>query len=264
MNNNETIKKWVDFSVEVEHFVTNPPMAGAEIRVPPTHVEAAQVLMFHWGRGFRTYRSIHLLVISGFPDDAMVLLRVFLEILFEMAFIAKHPEDSGLYLENGKKTEIAWWRKIRKVVPDEMYAAAGFSEAVLASEIEDTKEKERKAPKSAWHPKYRSVRQRAIEAGAKPFLYDLVYSLASRYIHGSGDWMHELACKEKRGIRINYTGSPKEGALAAMFANVCVVEQLEILNSCLDLKAESQLNKLRENLNALCSDEWKQAIEKYE
>lgn len=143
MSNSEAIKKWMEFGVEIEHFVTSPPMAGAEIKVPPTHIEAAQVLMFHWGRGFRTYRAIHLLVISGFSDDAMVLLRVFLEILFEMAFIAKHPEDAGLYLENGKKTEITLWRRLREVVPDEMYAASAFSEAILASEIEDTKEKER-------------------------------------------------------------------------------------------------------------------------
>lgn len=263
MSNDETIKKWVDFGVEVEHFVTNPPMAGAQITVPPTHVEAAKVLMFHWSRGFRTYRAIHLLVISGFPDDAMVLLRVFLEILFEMSFIAKHPEDASIYLENGKRAEIAWWRKFRELAPEGMYAAAGFSEAVLASEINDSENKERKHAKSAWHPKYKSVKQRAIEAGAKPFLYDIVYSLASRYIHGSGDWMHELACKEDKGIRVNYKGSPKEGALAAMFANTCVLEQLEILNGCLNLKAEQQLIELRKKFNSLSQEEWHQAKDKY-
>jgi hypothetical protein len=259
----EAIKKWIEFGVDIEKFVTNPPMAGAEVKVPMSHVEAAKVLMFHWGRSFRAYRALNLLVISGFPDDAIILVRTLLEVLFEMAFIVKYPKDAHLYLEHGLKTEVAWWRQFREYAPEMMQPSAGFSEAITASEITDAINKTRTAPKSAWHPKFKSVKQRAIDAGIRPVYYVLMYSLASRYIHGSGDWMRELARSEEKEGRLSYAGDAAEGALAAMFAGMCVVEQLHILNGCLCLNVATELGELERKLNLLAAEEWSHLQKKY-
>jgi hypothetical protein len=263
MNGLESIKKWIEFGVDIEKFVTNPPMAGAEVKVPMSHVEAAKVLMFHWGRSFRAYRALNLLVISGFPDDAIVLVRTLLEDLFEMAFIAKYPEDAHLYLEHGLKTEVAWWQEFREYAPEMMHPSSYFSEAITASEINDKFNKTRKATKSAWHPNCKSVRQRAIKTGVRSVYYDLMYSLASRYIHGSGDWMRELARSAENEGRLCYAGDAAEGALAVMFAGMSVVEQLNILNGCLCLNITSELSKLERKLNSLAAEEWSRIQNKY-
>lgn len=264
------LERWVSFGTEIEQLVSSPPLAGAQIEVPPELVEAAQVLKFHFERGFRTYRGLTLLTISGFPEDAMVLLRTLLEVLFEMAFIAKHPEDARLYLDHGTKTEVEWWQRMRALGPNDFSAAAGFSEAAAVSEISDTgkplidhKVRKGKRQKRAWHHKFVGVRDRAIEGGVVPFFYDLAYSLCSRYSHGSGDWMRELARGGNPASRISQKGDAGEGALAVMFASLCVLEQLEIICGCLALPTDGRLQALRTKCQEISADEWAQAAAKY-
>jgi len=80
-------KEWVEIATRICRIVTEPPMAGSPVSVPPDKVDAAKVLMFHFGRAFRTFTGLGLLLREGYTQDGIVLSRVLLEVLFEMAFI---------------------------------------------------------------------------------------------------------------------------------------------------------------------------------
>ena len=100
-------ERWLSVAEEISTFVTNPPMAGAQVRVPPSDVQAARILWFQWGRSFRTFRAIVALVRAGYSEDSTVLLRTLLEVLFEMAFIAKFPDDAEIFISHGLRAQAA-------------------------------------------------------------------------------------------------------------------------------------------------------------
>src|SRR3990172_1429722 len=90
--------EWVDLANRLGRIVVEPPLAGTEVKVAPEFVPAAQVLMFHFGRSFRTFTALGLLLSHGYTQDALVLARTLLEVLFEMGFVASHPEDAHYFL----------------------------------------------------------------------------------------------------------------------------------------------------------------------
>jgi len=53
-DNDTGYRQWVEVAIHLCKVVMEPPMAGSPVRVPPDKVDAARVLMFHFGRGFRT------------------------------------------------------------------------------------------------------------------------------------------------------------------------------------------------------------------
>lgn len=117
------IDKWLKLSEEIIRFVTSPSMSEAQARVPPEYVQAGRFLMFQWGRNFRTFKALLLLVQNGYSEDAAVLLRTLLEGYFEVAFMAKHPHEADRYLSYGCRTQAADFKRNREEynLPDDLH-----------------------------------------------------------------------------------------------------------------------------------------------
>jgi hypothetical protein len=162
---NPTYDELTDLALKICKVIIEPPMAGSQVAVTPDKVNAAKVLMFHIGRGFRTFQAIGLLLANGYSQDGTVLARVLLEVLFEMAFIAKHPQDAELYLKYGEEMEKQWEGEAQRYDP--------WSSTPLS---DSTKPR----PKGSWHPRFKSVRQRGIEGGIHPVYYVLQFGIAVR------------------------------------------------------------------------------------
>ena len=107
--------QWVDMANRLGGLVSQPPIAGFHVAVPPQFVPAAQVLMFHFGRAVRTYGAVCHLLSYGFTQDAVVLARTLLEVLFEMAFIARFPEDAHYYFAHSLQVEESFQRKLEDI-----------------------------------------------------------------------------------------------------------------------------------------------------
>lgn len=231
-----TYDELVNLALDIGKVILEPPMAGSQVAVTPDKVNAARVLMFHFGRGFRTFQAIGLLLANGYSQDGTVLARVLLEVLFEMAFIAKNPQDAELYLKYGEEMEKQWQDEAQHYDP--------WSPAPV---LGNTKPK----PKSSWHPKFKSVRQRGIAGGIHPVYYDMFYSLASRYIHGSGDWLHELTRSASADVHVSYSRDLLERKAAMFIACGCMVEMLQIIEGCLKIPIREQVASVAQEYQRL-------------
>jgi len=107
----------VDLAVRMYRVVVEPPMAGTPVEVPAKLADAARVIMFHFGRAFRTFQALGLLLREGYTQDGLVLLRTFVEVFFEMAFVAQHPEEAHYYIEHGLKVESLFQQRAKKYAP---------------------------------------------------------------------------------------------------------------------------------------------------
>ncbi len=230
-----TYDELTDLAQEICKVVIEPPMAGSQVAVTPDKVNAAKVLMFHFGRGFRTFQAIGLLLANGYSQDGTVLARVLLEVLFEMAFIAKHPQDAELYLKYGEEMEKQWEGTAQRYDPWSLPLS------------DSTKPK----PKGSWHPKFKSVRRRGIEGGIHSVYYDMFYSLASRYVHGSGDWLRELTRSALEDVRVSYSQDLLERKVAMFIACGCMVEMLRIVEGCLKIPVKEQVASVTQEYNRL-------------
>jgi hypothetical protein len=121
----------------------------------------------------------------------------------------------------------------------------------------------KKGPRSGWHPKFRSIRQRAIEAGVSSFYYDAVYGFTSRYVHGSGDWMAQFFSSTDEKSRISYKGDQGESALATMMACTIMIALLQILNDCLSLDLGDALGSLLSQQAEIERTEYKAVLSKH-
>lgn len=259
------VEKLLAFADEIQSFIRRPPMAGAQASAPPECFDAARVVMFHWGRTVKTSRAVALLVRAGLSDDAMVLLRTLVEVFIEVAFLAKRPQDAKLYLKYGINTELKWWKRLGRVAPDQFRRVAKVQQAVLAWELEDGQDADFDCTiKSAWHPEFPSVNKRAKEAGVPKWMYEMVYNLGSRYVHGSGDWMRELARPRPTSAgRVSYGGDVAEAALPLMLSCWVVVDLLRLMNGLLHLELDPALTELEDRFNAVSQDEWPRMMAKY-
>lgn len=164
-------EKLLLFARRMQNFVREPPLAGAQVAVPEECADAARVIMFHWGRTFRTFQSITILVQSGLCEDAIVLLRTLMEIFIEVAFLAKRPEDARAYLEHGIRTEVEWWDRVARTAPADIRVRTGLDAALARLDLSEPTiqpARPKAGLKSAWHPKFASVKSRAKEAGVAP------------------------------------------------------------------------------------------------
>lgn len=232
------VDRWLSLADEIQTFVTSPPMATSRARAPESHLLAGRILMFQWGRSFRTFGAIVTLIRGGYSEDSTVLLRTLLEVLFEMTFIARFPEDAELFMAHGLRAQAGSLRRLREGsdLAPEIQAALGALEARSLAQSPDGSMKPKNATRSSWHPKYPSVRSRAIAAGMPSYFYDLLYSFASRYVHGSSDWMVDFLAPPPEGSRVSYLGDMGESALAVSSACRCILEELRILDGCLSLE----------------------------
>jgi len=247
----ELHKQWVDMANRLGAMVSQPPISGFEVAVSEQFVTAAQVLMFHFGRGVRTYSAICLLLSNGFTQDAVVLARTLLEVLFEMAFIARFPEDAHYYFAHAidleKRFQRNWWA----YSPDRS-SATGVSK-IKQGEPADHVSGLRHG---AWHPKHMSVKQRAKKSGIPIIYYDLFYSLASRYSHGSGDWLREIARKCHDRIEVSYEGDRMEHDLVLLIACDTFLQILVVADAALGLKATDVLRPVHKDLTELVGCTW--------
>ncbi len=226
--------------------VVEPPMAGSPVLVPPDLAEAAKVIMFHFGRAFRTFQALGLLVREGYTQDGLVLLRTFVEMFFEMAFVARYPEDAHYYVEHGLKVEALWQKRAKTHAPSFM------APLLFLNHFGDTGWEQAKGAlsHSAWHPRFRSVRQRALEAGVPEVYYDLVYSLGSRYVHGSGDWLRDVAKNVPGGIHVSYSADVTERNLILFLAADKLLEMLFILEGCLAMPIREAILAIKTDFDA--------------
>lgn len=231
--------------------VSQPPISGSEVAVAGRFVPAAQVLMFHFGRSVRTYGAICLLLSNGFTQDAVVLARTLLEVLFEMAFIARFPEDAHYYFDHALDLEKRFQRNWRAYSPAK-------TSATEVSKIKHGEPADHVSGLShgAWHPKHRSVKKRAKESGIAQIYYDLFYSLASRYSHGSGDWLREIAQKCRDRIEVSYEGDRMEHDLVLLIACDTFLQILVVADAALGLKASDMLRTVHKDLTALIGCTW--------
>jgi hypothetical protein len=231
--------------------VSQPPISGSEVAVAEQFVPAAQVLMFHFGRGVRTFGATCLLLSNGFTQDAVILARTLLEVLFEMAFIARFPEDAHYYFTHALDLEKRFQRNWHAYSP-------ARTSATEVSKIKQGEPADHVSGLShgAWHPKHKSVRSRAKESGIPQIYYDLFYSLASRYSHGSGDWLREIARKSNKRIEVSYEGDRMEHDLVLLITCDTFLQILIVANAALGLKARDVLRKTHEDLTNLVGCTW--------
>jgi hypothetical protein len=231
--------------------VSQPPISGSEVAVAEQFVPAAQVLMFHFGRNVRTYEAICLLLSNGFTQDAVILARTLLEVLFEMAFVARFPEDVHYYFEHALDLEKRFQRNWRAYSPSKTSATgvAKIKQGEPADHVSGLSH-------GAWHPKYKSVKKRAEESGIPQIYYDLFYSLASRYSHGSGDWLREIAHKCHDRIEVSCEGDRVEHDLVLLIACDTFFQILIVADAALGLKASDTLRIVHKDLTALIGCTW--------
>lgn len=235
----------VDMALRMCKVVVEPPMAGSPVEVPGDLADAARVLMFHFGRAFRTFQALGLLLRDGYTQDGLVLLRTFVEVFFEMAFVARHPDDAHYYVEHGLKVEALLQQRAKAHAPDFM-APLLFLDHLGDAEWEAATGA---LSHSAWHPKFRSVRQRALAGGASEVDYDLIYSLCSRYVHGSGDWLREVAKAVPGGIHVSYGSDVTERNLILLIACEKLLEMLFILEGCLRIPIRAQILTIKDDFD---------------
>jgi hypothetical protein len=235
-----------DFTVRMCKVVVEPPMAGTPVEVPPELADAARVIMFHFGRAFRTFQALGLLLREGYTQDGLVLLRTFVEVFFEMAFVAQHPDEAHYYIEHGLKVESLLQQRAKKHAPPFM-APLLFLDRLGDSEQEDVGER---LSHSAWHPRFRSTRARALAAGVPESDYELIYSLCSRYVHGSGDWLREVAKAVPGGIHVSYSADITERNLIMLIACEKLLEMLFILEGCLRVPIRAEILSIKRDFDA--------------
>lgn len=244
----ETTRLWAKHAERLDATLKHPRLQNKVIAVEQEFALAANIVMFHFGRGVRTYRAIGSLIAGGFTQDAMALCRVLLETLFETAFMASHPNDADKYLKHGIAVEKAWAAKSFEHAPELVAKRWKFDP--------ELREAKSNVNHSSWHPKYRSVKQRAIAGGVHPIVYDFLYSIASRYIHGSGDWIREISKGQKGPIRIDFSSDRLDQALVILIACECFLGMLRISNEFLDLDIDELVTELEEENQQLSSRSW--------
>lgn len=248
----ELRREWADMANRLGRIVGGP-LAGRQVAVAPEYVPAAQVLMFHFGRSFRTFTALGLLLGEGYTQDALVLARTLLEVLFEMAFVARYPGDAPYFLEHGVAVESQFLETCLAYAPNRPR---------VMSEVEDPVAGRPSLPPTralghgAWHPKYKSVRSRAVASGIPQIYYDLFYSLASRYSHGSGDWLREIARREPGGIHVSYTADKLEAELVVLMACDTFLQILIVANAALRLELGEVLREAQEDFTSLSGRTW--------
>jgi hypothetical protein len=240
-------EEWNKFAAKLWAVVKEPPLAGSQISAPPEFVTAGKVLMFHFVRASRTFQAIGLLAANGFSQDAVVLLRTLVEVFFEMAFIAKYPADASFYLEHGQKLERAWQERARTLAP-ELLIFLGVPHGASADEPP-----QKRVSHGAWHPnpQLKTVRQRALAAGVPMTDYDLLYSLASRYVHGSGDWLREVMKASPEGVYVSYGSDRMERRLVLFIACDKFLEMLFMLEGCLKVPIRDRVMELKAEYDIL-------------
>lgn len=185
-------------------------------------------------------------------------LRTLIENLIESAFIAKFPNDAEKYIDFGLKAQAYRLKQIRKSMPKDdnldLYFSVGLQEAKLISEIQEDVKLPKKGMPTSWHPKYKNLRDRSIQAGLPSFYYDILYRAASRYIHGSSDWMIDFGTSAK-DERIGYKGDSGESALAISVGCMVMIEMLKIMNGCLNLSLDTDLISLIEKHDEMVEKE---------
>jgi hypothetical protein len=207
--------------------------------------------MFHFGRSFRTFTALGLLLAEGYTQDALVLARTLLEVLFEMGFVASHPEDAHYFLEHGLAIEDNFRETLRAYGPPTQAAQPG------AVPVADQPPRPtRGISHAAWHPKYKSVRSRAVASGIPEIYYDLFYSLASRYSHGSGDWLREIARRQPGGIHVSYGADKMEGELVVMMACDTFLQILIVADAALGLELKEILREVQNDFTSLDGRTW--------
>ena len=246
----ETTRHWAKHAERLDAILSHPRLKHQIIEVEEEFALAASIVMFHFGRGVRTYRAIGSLVAGNFTQDAMALCRVLLETLFETAFMASHPQDAEKYLEHGISVEKSWAAKSFAHAPELVAKRWKFN-----PELKNAKSN---VNHSSWHPKYRSVKQRAIAGGVQPFVYDFLYSIASRYIHGSGDWIREIGKGQKGPIRIDFGSDRLDQALVIMIACECFLGMLQISNQFLSLEINDLVEDLEKENRQLSGRSWEE------
>ena len=109
---------------------------------------------------------------------------------------------------------------------------------------------------AGWHPKYKTVRARARESGIASIYYDLFYALASRYSHGSGDWLREIARKGEGGIHVSYEGDRMEHDLVLLVICDTFHQVLIVASAALGMNADELLHSVHDDLTDLVSRTW--------
>lgn len=238
-------REWNEFAAKLWAVVKEPPLAGSKIQAPPEFVTAGAVLMFHFVRASRTFQAIGLLAANGFTQDALVLARTLVEVFFEMAFIGRYPSDAAFYLEHARKIERAWQQRAQTQAP-ELLTFLGVTDENSADD-----QPEKRLVHGAWHPRFKSVRQRAEAAGVPMTDYDLLYALASRYVHGSGDWLREVMRVAPDGVYVSYGSDRMERRLVLFIACDKFLEMLFMLEGYLKVPIRDRLLELKREYDAL-------------
>jgi hypothetical protein len=163
-----------------------------------------------------------------------------------MAFVASHPEDAHYFLEHGLMLESQFQETRMAYAPHHPQARPDGRPARPT----------RAAAHGGWHPKHKSVRSRAVASGIPEIYYDLFYSLASRYSHGSGDWLREIARRAPGGIHVSYSADKMEGELVVLMACDTFLQILIVADAALSLELKETLQVLQNDFTSLANQTW--------
>ncbi len=193
-----------------------------------------------------------LLLEQGYTQNALILTRTLLEVFFEMAFVASHPEYAHYFLEHGVAIERQFQETRLAYAPQRQAETAHGAE----SEAARLSHPARALGCGAWHPRYKSVRSRAVASGIPVIYYDLFYSLASWYSHGSGDWLREIARRTPGGIHVSYDADKVEAELVVLMACDTFLQILIVANAALGVDLKDILQREQEDFTSLARRTW--------
>lgn len=156
------------------------------------------VVALFW-KGLKTHLAIENLLEAGFFQDSFILLRSLLEIIINLEYIKRNPQDRvKLYLEFDYITRKRLLDAGRKVYGDKFPGSEKDDEI---KELESNYQRVKNEYPKKYQWSGRSIKEMASEVGLGD-LYDLIYSHLSTYVHSSASSHSSIIRNESEGLRI--------------------------------------------------------------
>ncbi|TGE35852.1 hypothetical protein E4K67_22295 [Desulfosporosinus fructosivorans] len=142
--------------------------------------DLADVTMFMLAKFYKTLLAFRLLIVSGFEEDASILLRTLLENLINLVYISEKPQDRI-------KLFIEFDHIIRKRILDRF--ERNYPEEVIDDNVRNSilqnyeLVKDNYKPKTSW--RRMDIMTNNLEDTQAKYWYDIVYSIESSYVHSN-------------------------------------------------------------------------------
>ena len=246
-NENSLVTEWTAHIEDLLALAAD--FSGHEIRSPdtPHDKEVAKVVAFKFVQVTRSTKSVLLLCRNGDASNAFVLMRAIYENLVDVAYLVKNPTDVWRYLEESADLE-------NKLTSAGLIHAQPMHAAIGGRRPSADRLRERYSALAHQHSSCKSwkrlgVRTKAEKCGFSDILgyYDIIYPVASGYIHGSStimlDYLRSIRSEELE-FRVDYSEHERETEPALGISAMLLLRFVAFLDALFEFG-------LRENVEGL-------------